>query len=714
MRKIFTLGLFFLLLKVFAVSGPPSAFSVNASNPKYTTLPDSCYSFLDLGKRKFTLKEVIARGNTPFPESQDVFHVNIFNENYSWTWYRLKNTSSDAYTVALRANSSKSHIYVLDKGKWHSYKTGDKIAWSEKDGDKNKDYIPYKIEPGKEILVYSYDKGYYSPPAIGNFLKLTEESYLKSNVFKEEHVIVFGFAGFILFGMVFNLLFYYVSREKLYLVYSLLLFFSALTIADDAIGLLFFKENKTWYVYFQIFEAIGFIIMFVYTVRYFFSMKDYFPRWDKVFMYAAPIFIVVSFLFALILYLFRNDSGSIELKLIVLLIWGLTGIIMFLVVIAFFILLIWMLIIIAKRKDREARLFTIALIPFFASFIVNIFLSWQWLTQAAWIWTMIVLSWGLFARFKRLQEEYAKQALEKERIAREKEEEKNIIIAEQNVRLEKLVTERTADLEKSLNELKQTQDQLIQSEKMASLGELTAGIAHEIQNPLNFVNNFSDVSIELLDEMEEELDKGDTEEVKALAGDIKQNLEKIAHHGRRADGIVKGMLQHSRASTGQKEFTDINALADEYFRLAYHGLRAKDKSFNADLVTHFAENLPKISVVPQDVGRVLLNLFTNAFYATQQKAKQADAGSYKPVVEVSTSQQGSSIEIKVKDNGTGIPDAVRDKILQPFFTTKPTGEGTGLGLSLSYDIIVKGHGGTIEINSEEGVFSEFIIKLNVG
>jgi signal transduction histidine kinase len=247
---------------------------------------------------------------------------------------------------------------------------------------------------------------------------------------------------------------------------------------------------------------------------------------------------------------------------------------------------------------------------------------------------------------------------------------------------------------------------------MASLGELTAGIAHEIQNPLNFVNNFSEVSAELIDEMEEELAKGDTEEAMAIASDIKQNLEKIRHHGKRADGIVKGMLQHSRASSNVKELTDINKLADEYLHLAYHGLRAKDKSFNAELVTHLEEKLPKANVVPQDIGRVILNMINNAFYATQQKAKTAN-GTYKPEVTVTTSAENGQVIIKVKDNGNGIPDAIRDKIMQPFFTTKPTGEGTGLGLSLSYDIVVKGHDGKIDVDTQEGQFTEFTVALPI-
>jgi signal transduction histidine kinase len=300
-----------------------------------------------------------------------------------------------------------------------------------------------------------------------------------------------------------------------------------------------------------------------------------------------------------------------------------------------------------------------------------------------------------------------------------KQSEELRISAERKAELEVLVQERTLELQKqkdelqdTLQELKTTQAQLIQSEKMASLGELTAGIAHEIQNPLNFVNNFSEVTAELVDEMELELNKGDKEEAIAIAADIKQNLEKIMHHGKRADGIVKGMLQHSRASSNVKEPTDINKLADEYLRLAYHGLRAKDKSFNAELVTHFAEGLPAANMVPQDIGRVLLNLFNNGFYAVKERQKAAGPD-YKPAIEVTTSSKGKSIEIIVKDNGTGIPDEIKEKILQPFFTTKPTGEGTGLGLSLSYDIVVKAHAGKIDVKSKPGEGSEFKINIPV-
>ena len=272
-------------------------------------------------------------------------------------------------------------------------------------------------------------------------------------------------------------------------------------------------------------------------------------------------------------------------------------------------------------------------------------------------------------------------------------------------------------LEQALSELKSTQTQLIQSEKMASLGELTAGIAHEIQNPLNFVNNFSEVNQEMLSELDEELIKGDFAEARVIAADIRSNEEKINHHGKRADAIVKSMLQHSKAGSGTKEPTNINTLADEYLRLAYHGFRSKDKDINAapiaiGMLTKFDAKLPMANVIPQDIGRVLLNLFNNAFYAVNQRSKTAGPD-YKPEVSVSTEFANGQVLINVKDNGVGIPDAIKEKIMQPFFTTKPTGEGTGLGLSLSYDIVVKGHGGKIEIDTKEGQFTEFSVYLPV-
>jgi two-component system, NtrC family, sensor kinase len=275
-------------------------------------------------------------------------------------------------------------------------------------------------------------------------------------------------------------------------------------------------------------------------------------------------------------------------------------------------------------------------------------------------------------------------------------------------------------LNETLRNLKAAQNQLILKEKMASLGELTAGIAHEIQNPLNFVNNFSEVNMELIAELKEELEAGNLEDIKAIADDIAINEEKILQHGKRADSIVKGMLQHSRSSNGQKELTDINTLCDEYLRLSYHGLRAKDKSFNADFKTEFDASLPKINIIPQDIGRILLNLINNAFYVVAERQRNLTSLSnlsdldshYQPTVTVSTKSLGNRIEISVKDNGNGIPDEIKNKIFQPFFTTKPTGQGTGLGLSLAYDI-VKAHGGELRVETKEGEGSEFVIQLPI-
>ena len=338
--------------------------------------------------------------------------------------------------------------------------------------------------------------------------------------------------------------------------------------------------------------------------------------------------------------------------------------------------------------------------------------------------TCVVLSFPLSLlvyvsmRFKEIIIEVQQNA---KRVIQLSEEKKEQSLQQQKV-LQEEVNKQTLEIRTTLTNLKATQSQLIQSEKMASLGELTAGIAHEIQNPLNFVNNFSEVNKELLTELNEEIDKANYEEVKAIAKDVIDNEEKINHHGKRADAIVKGMLQHSRSSSGQKEATDINALADEYLRLAYHGLRAKDKSFNATMKTDFDESIGSINIIPQNIGRVLLNLYNNAFYAVDEKQKaeslksEVEGKTYQPTVTVairklsSSSGKGGKVEITVSDNGNGIPQKVVDKIFQPFFTTKPTGQGTGLGLSLSYDII-KAHDGEIKVNTKENEETEFIISL---
>ena len=383
-----------------------------------------------------------------------------------------------------------------------------------------------------------------------------------------------------------------------------------------------------------------------------------------------------------------------------------------------------------QNEFKLLRLSIFAFVPFIIISVINdltlllnkqLYLEWkkyfEFAVGFAYMWMGVII----FTQNKQLK------TAEKDRIKRQHEDELNRAIAIRKVELEGLVAERTAELtiqktelENTLTELRSMQSQLIQSEKMASLGELTAGIAHEIQNPLNFVNNFSEVSNELIDEMKAEMAKGNYDDANEIANDVKQNLDKINHHGKRADSIVKGMLQHSRSSSGVKEPTDINALCDEYLRLSYHGLRAKDKSFNATIKTDFDKSVGKINILPQDIGRVILNLLTNAFYAVnEKKMMNIEIGDvYEPTVSVSTSCSpligrgaGGEVTIRVSDNGNGIPKKVLDKIFQPFFTTKPTGQGTGLGLSLSYDIITKAHGGKLKVETKEKEGSTFIIQI---
>ena len=298
----------------------------------------------------------------------------------------------------------------------------------------------------------------------------------------------------------------------------------------------------------------------------------------------------------------------------------------------------------------------------------------------------------------------------------EQEREKHQLLAEQNERLELQVAERTAELQQSLEHLLTTQAQLIQSEKLAALGELAAGVAHEIQNPLNFVLNFTEVSAELAQEAKTELvgklPAQDREAAGELLTDLEENLTKILQHGQRASGIVKGMLQHARNSTGERQLTDLNALTDQYLRLAYQGMRARKKDFNATLTTSFAPHLGLLNVVAQDIGRVLLNLFGNAFYALEKRQELQPAG-YQPELRVTTRLLNRQFELRVRDNGLGIPAAARERIFHPFFTTKPPGEGTGLGLSISYDIVTQGHGGTLTFETEEGQYTEFVMRLPI-
>ncbi len=370
------------------------------------------------------------------------------------------------------------------------------------------------------------------------------------------------------------------------------------------------------------------------------------------------------------------------------------------------------------QGNKSAKYFILAWMFFLAGTIITLLIFTGWLPYNFWTFNAsligacfenLFLSFALANKINIYREETAKAQL----LALQRLEDNERLIIEQNKILEEKVLDRTNELETSLNVLKATQAQLIQSEKLASLGELTAGIAHEIQNPLNFVNNFSELSVDIVNDLKDEMSKPqkDNEYIEELFTDLSSNQQKINHHGKRASSIVKGMLEHSREKTADKELIDINKLVDEYIRLSYHGLRAKDKSFNADIKLELDESIVKINAIPQDLGRVLLNLFNNAFYAVKDKKNNSNDAGYQPTVTVSTEINNDEVMIRIKDNGTGMPENVRDKVFQPFFTTKPTGSGTGLGLSISYDIITKDHGGKLEVESTLGVCTIFIIKL---
>jgi two-component system, NtrC family, sensor kinase len=461
------------------------------------------------------------------------------------------------------------------------------------------------------------------------------------------------------------------------------------------------------------FPVFGVTLFLLFQAREFLKTKERHPAWDRWLLWAGY---GLMGLFALS-FIGRN-SGQFEIKLTWVCYLVQAGVIY--------------VTYIGSRGYPPARTFLLAMVPFWLTLVLSALTKTLFPTTLfkaygsffegaqgfAYAWVFAIYGFAVKQR-----KTYRKEV----EIRREKEEQQR----RERALLEELVQERTQELvtqkaelshqkeelQAALNELQAAQDQLIQKEKLASLGELTAGIAHEIQNPLNFVNNFSEISVDLLDELQEERQKPDGERDLALEEelftDLRQNLQKIGHHGQRASGIVRSMLQHSRASTGQREPTDLNALADEYLRLSYHGLRAKDKQFNASFEAELDPALPPVALVAQDIGRVLLNLYNNAFYAVQQRKQSDSDPAYQPTVRVTTKRDPDTAEIRVRDNGTGIPPDLLDKIFQPFFTTKPSGSGTGLGLSLSYDIITKGHGGTLRVESEAGTFTEFIITLPI-
>jgi len=624
-----------------------------------------------------------------------------------WLRYRVQNNLDYPLEISIPERQARADVYIsTDTAHWKHFVTGFDIPWSRRDGLKKIVNITYTIPAHSIINVYERDEGIKPQELLTTGFPLyTASSIIKqsynNNDDQQTGLDLFNATiyGFFLFAALVSFFFYYVVREKEYLFYGIAVLLNAIALSPYTIFLI--KEIPRSYSY--PFRNATYLISwsaFLYSITLFLRIPKHHPFWNRVYLISLTLFTAIIALnnYGKYITAIAFDSYSAPLNVVLNISIGLVNL-QIIVIIAIDLL----------KKRREAQLFMLAILPYLSMSLYSnisglygktVIFKYGVLTL---VWALAVISWILFDRFKTLQSENARQLLERE-------EERNRLISQQKEELEIQVANRTAELNQSLNNLKAAQNQLIQSEKMASLGELTAGIAHEIQNPLNFVNNFSEVNAELIDEMQQEIEKGDYEEVKAIAGDIRDNQQKISQHGKRADFIVKGMLQHSRTSTGERQLTNINILADEFLKLSYHGLRAKDKSFNAELATNFDDTLPKVNVSQQDIGRVLLNLFNNAFYAVNKK-KQIRGADYKPEVTVLTSMENNMVIIQIKDNGIGIPEAIKDKIMQPFFTTKPTGEGTGLGLSLSYDIVAKGHGGSIAVETKENEFTAFTISI---
>ena len=729
MIKLFLLSSAILSLNLITIAQDnlPPVYEISTDTSFHTELPNAYWQMLEDPRGKWTINDV---SNSPV---SNTFHSNTAKNNqfnYSihtyWFRFRLKNVKKNEATIGFGDESSEqAEVYAIGKnGKWERFENGSIVPWSILSGFKFFRYIPFVIKPGAELIIYRrLHNGYslwLSPSKFSIGLMSTTKFIQSADVqYEEQYMSAVNKSllfGLLLFAGLFSFFFFLIAREQLYLNFSLYVIFEGFGNTYDEFYNVFLREFRVFNAYFlQIVHAFTFFFLTLF-IRSLLNTRVYLPRWDK-FLFN---FNIITFFITLPIF----GSGGVTLLRAGLVL----EIILFMgILISFFLVL--------RREKVQNKVLAFAITPAFYIYCLGysnfLFCNWfnelisiprfmfsldkgyQLIQTLCLTWLVIFFSWILLQRFRLLQKQMSSLALEKEK-------EKTQLIEQQKEELEKTVEVRTSELKHSLEELKSTQSQLIQSEKMASLGELTAGIAHEIQNPLNFVNNFSEVINELIDEMKDELVKGNNEDAIDIANDIKQNLEKITHHGKRADAIVKGMLQHSQSSTGQKEPTDVNKLADEYLRLSYHGLRAKDNSFNAVMKTDFDKSIEKINIIPQDIGRVLLNLYNNAFYAVQQKKMEAAskglptfeklATLYEPTVSVSTKKMGDKIEIRVTDNGYGIPERIVDKIFQPFFTTKPTGQGTGLGLSLSYDII-KAHSGEIKVESAETEGSIFIITL---
>jgi signal transduction histidine kinase len=659
------------------------------SNVRYIIDENKSFSVEDVERLRINDSlQVIGKQIFNFPTSADVF----------WFSFSIKNPDGADLVIALNQAviGDISLFYKEADDVWKSKHIPQKVIWYKKEMKSHLN--SFMLQKNVENYYLRIDTR--TTPLI---FKIWNKKSFEEQTIKNLIVLAMIF-GFMLFVVLYNLFLFFTSRRIDYFLYCLLIGGYILFSFTNTGYLHYLISNVTtwqWYKWLPIIlQPLGMLytIIFLNIKKYPLPFKIgivlfiyFMSYWVWNLFLSIPTIAMISQINAMI-----GMLGQVGLGIYA----GKKG-----DRIGYYFAAAYIMMSIFGALDISFINFGVPKYPFDINYITIAFL-----------FEVIILSYLLTKRIEWENKDIIKsrEETQKKLLATTLENER--IIKNQNVILEQEVEQRTKELQNSLNHLKKAQAQLIQSEKMASLGELTAGIAHEIQNPLNFVNNFSEVSAELVEEIEAELEKGEIHEVKIITNDLKSNLEKINHHGKRAADIVKGMLQHSRNNSGQKELTDINVLCDEYLRLAYHGFRAKDKTFNATMNTEFDASIPKMEVVTQDLGRVILNIITNAFYAVNEKSKKESLKSnqpdYAPTVSLRTKKSGNIVEITISDNGAGIPDQIKDKIFQPFFTTKPTGQGTGLGLSLSYDVI-KAHNGDIKVETEIDRGTVFTITLTI-